>query len=149
MSRLTSRARAAFLLALVMRGTAFEPYVSYVDPLLVILLVIVTLPIPSKMALQGVGQLLNVAPETAEQAEVRRQVEAALDGMEIEATSIRMAHIGRFFYVAVYVVVAPTTALGTAADLDAVRTRVNDRLREHRPALVLDVVFTVSAFEPL
>jgi cation diffusion facilitator family transporter len=131
----------AFLVALLAQGTSWEWIVPYVDPVLVCALVVLTLPIPVKMALQGIGEMLHVAPEPAEQQRVRARFDAAVSAYDFEKTMLRMVRVGRYFYLMIHVVLPASFPLTGVGDLDRMRDELKDELRDLHPALVTDIVF--------
>ncbi len=133
---------AAFGVAYALTGTRFEHLVPYVDPGLVIALTILMLPVPIRIVMGGVGELLMVAPERSVRREVRSRVEGALDAAEMPDRVIRMVRIGREFWVLVHVLVDAERAIGTVAALDEVRARIRAAVSEVEPRMVVDVMFT-------
>jgi predicted Co/Zn/Cd cation transporter (cation efflux family) len=131
----------AFVVAVILADTSYAHLLPYADPAVVIILVVLSLPIPFKIIRDNWNQLLGKAPDDALQKNAREAVAKAFgDSMDFD-TKLRMQRIGRFTYLQLYVLCKG----GEAADinrLDACRTAVHDALRDEFDNLALDVIFT-------
>lgn len=139
---ISSGVALGFLAALLIQGTSWSHLVPYVDPALLVALVSVVIWIPLRTVWQGVGELLQVAPDPVTQAEVRDRVHKAVAEYHFDRTRVRMVHIGRYFYVLVHVLLAEEFRIETVGRLDAVRRQVQEHVKGLHPRLILDVVFT-------
>lgn len=131
----------AFVVAVLLAETSYAYLLPYADPAVVIILVLLSLPIPFKIIRDNWNQLLGRAPDEALQKLAREAVTKAFDGSMDFDTKLRMQQIGRFTYLQLYVVCTG----GEVADidrLDACRTAVHDALRDEFDNLALDVIFT-------
>jgi len=135
----------AFGVVVMLRGTTLEWLLPYADPAIVILLVVLSAPIPLAIIRANWGQLLGRAPAADDQRAVREAVAAAVADTPVREPHIRLLETGRFLYVQVYLVVDPDPGPVTISDLDAVRTEVTDALMAVRDNLGVDVVFTADA----
>jgi len=131
----------AFVVAVILADTSYAHLLPYADPAVVIILVVLSLPIPFKIIRDNWNQLLGKAPDDALQKNAREAVAKAFgDSMDFD-TKLRMQRIGRFTYLQLYVLCKG----GEAADinrLDACRTTVHDALCDEFENLALDVIFT-------
>jgi len=113
----------------------------YADPAVVIVLVILSLPIPFKIIRDNWKQMLGRAPDAALQRKAREAVARVLDPTEEYDTKIRMDQLGRLTYLQLYVVIKGS--LDPDVDrLDGCRTEVYDALEGDFDNLALDVIFT-------
>jgi cation diffusion facilitator family transporter len=133
---------AVFVLALILGRTRFDYVVPYIDPLLVIVLILAIAAVPIRTIRDGLREILAFAPEPSVQADVRQRVEGALADVPLSASHVRMMKIGRFLYVLNQLVVSPEFKVGSVADLDAVRTRIAAAMEGFEPTPVVDTVFT-------
>ncbi|MCP4901406.1 MAG: cation diffusion facilitator family transporter [bacterium] len=133
---------AAFGAAMLMAGTSFEAYIPFVDPVLVIVMVLLMLPIPFKIIARGAGELLLAAPDDKTQFAVSSRVEAILDDADLERHVFRMVRIGRVFWLVGNVFVPESHQLQTLGEFDAVKQRILDSAREVEPEIEVDIVFT-------
>jgi cation diffusion facilitator family transporter len=141
---LTVAVGVAFLIAFVLQSTAWERWVDYVDPIVVIVLGMVMACTGIAIVLNNVGELLHVAPEQKIQEEVRRRFDEATEGLELRNRDVRMVKVGRYFYVLIKLIVGDDFRCSEIADLDRIRESISAALAGSHPRLVLDVVFTTD-----
>jgi cation diffusion facilitator family transporter len=132
----------AFLGALLIQGTRWDPVVDYVDPALVVLLVLLVLPVPLKIVADNLGELLRVAPEPEVQAEVKHRFAQAVEGQGFRDTRVRMIAAGRYFYLLNHIRLGSTFRIQRVGELDAIRADIHAALEDLHPRLVIDTVFT-------
>jgi cation diffusion facilitator family transporter len=131
----------AFVVALLLTGTRHAGLLPYVDPAVVVVLVVLSLPIPVKIVRDNWNQILGRAPDEAQQSRAREAVIKAFGDDNPCDPRIRMQQIGRFTYLQVYVV-CPVDSRTDVDRMDAVRRSVHEALTSQFDNLALDVVFT-------
>jgi predicted Co/Zn/Cd cation transporter (cation efflux family) len=133
----------AFAGARLMEGTSAEPLVPYVDPALVVILVLAVAPVPVRVLVRSVEQLLLGAPPEEEQWRVRARFDELTADLPVQSRVLSMVRLGHTFYVTAHVVVDP--GLGDdVASLDHRRERIEAGLTALEPDLVIDVIFTAD-----
>jgi len=134
---ISSAVGIAFGIAIAITGTPFDAVVPYIDASLVVLLVILTAPIPGRMAIEGLGELLAFRPPTEDMESLERAIsETVLP--EVEQFQIRANRLGRTMIV---VVDAEVESTRTVEDLERIRRRIVDRAREDFPNLQMALLF--------
>lgn len=133
---------AVFVLALILGRTRFAHVVPYIDPVLVIMLIVAILAVPVRTIRGGLREILAFAPPPAIQEDVRRRVGSAIEDLPLAGSHVRMMKVGRFLYVLNQLVVSPEFKVGRVGDLDAVRERIASAMQGFEPTPVLDTVFT-------
>ncbi len=141
---LTVAVGVAFLIAFVLQSTAWERWVDYVDPMVVVVLGLVMARTGTLVVLNNVSELLHVAPEQEIQDKVRQRFDGATEGLALRDHDVRMVKVGRFFYVLIKLIVGEDFRCSEIADLDRIRERISAALAGSHPRLVLDVVFTTD-----
>lgn len=131
-----------FVAALILGGTDWAHVVPYIDPVLVIVVVLAIIWVPLTIVRDGAREILGFAPARAVQEDVRGRVEGALEGVPVKAFHVSMMKIGRFFYILNQIVVRPEFRPGRVSDLDAVRARIADAMQGFEPTPIVDTVFT-------
>ena len=131
-----------FVAAVILDGTRWAFVVPYMDPGLVILLVLGIVFIPLRIVRDNMREILAFAPDSAFQEDVRARVEGALEGVPVASNQVRMMKIGRFLYVLNQVVVSPEFRPGRVDDLDQVRARIAAAMEGFEPTPVVDTLFT-------
>jgi len=131
----------AFVIAVLLADTSYAHLLPYADPAVVIILVVLSLPIPFKIIRDNWNQMLGKAPDETLQKDAREAVTKALgDSMDFD-TKLRMQQIGRFTYLQLYVVCTGDEVTDINR-LDECRTMVHDALKDDFDNLALDVIFT-------
>jgi cation diffusion facilitator family transporter len=131
-----------FVAAVILDGTRWAFVVPYMDPGLVILLVLGIVFIPLRIVRDNMREILAFAPDSVTQTDVRNRVEGALAGVPVESSQVRMMKIGRFLYVLNQIVVSPEFRPGGVEELDRVRARIAAALDGVQPKPVVDTLFT-------
>lgn len=136
---------AGFLLAafLLRRGEAGAA--RLVDPAMVVLVVLLSVAVPIRMAVAGLAALLNRSLPRAVVADIEALVRGALAGQPVARLWVRAIRPGRTAYVVVHVLVDSETAPGAAPDLataDRLRGAIIAALAARHGPVVVDVVFT-------
>ena len=131
----------AFLVAIFLVDTSYAHLLPYAAPAVVIILVLLSLPIPFKIIRDNWNQMLGRAPDEDLQEKARAVVATVLEASEEYDTKIRMDQLGRLTYLQLYVVIKGTENLDVSR-LDRCRKAVHDMLKNDFDNLALDVVFT-------
>lgn len=134
----------AFLAAFVLRDSQWSYLLPYVDPALVTLLVVIMIRDPIKIVIAGVGELLAVAPEKPIQDEVRQQFADLVADYPVDHFTLRMLKAGRTYYLLAHVVVKPEYRLERVSELDEMRRRISEGMKERHPPWEVDVVFVAD-----
>lgn len=130
----------AFGLVMILRDTALAFVLPYVDPVLVVLIVVLTLPLPVKVIRDNWSQIVG-ASDPRLTGEVRDAIEPLLQGRGVVQLHVRQGRLGRALYVQLYLVMAAADGMDLAAQ-DALRTQLEQALRFTGGSLALDVIFT-------
>jgi len=117
----------------------------YVDPLLVVTVVTVSISVPARMAWQAIMELLNRTPSAAIADEMKAIVESELQGFPVKRLWVRVIQPGRSRMVGVHVQLPGDHAM-TPSQLDAVRARTAAALRKRHEPLTLDMIFIGDEF---
>jgi len=131
----------AFVIAVFLQDGSFAHLLPYADPAVVIVLVILSLPIPFKIIRDNWSQMVGRAPDETLQLKARAAVSRVLDTSEEYDTKIRMDQLGRLTYLQIYVVLKEIEDMDVGR-LDRCRTEVHDALKDDFDNLALDVIFT-------
>jgi len=134
----------AFAAILLVRGTPLGYVGPYIDPVVVVVVVLFTLSVPVRMAWQALMELLNRAPGAESVDQVRAILEAALSGLPVEELFVRIIQPGRTRMVLAHAVLPASHRVESLASLDAVRANAEARLRDAHLATILDLVFTAD-----
>ena len=132
----------AFGSILLLRDSDWAFLIPYVDPIVVVTVILITLSIPVKMAWQAMMELLNRAPPESVSEHVRNIIEECTAQLPVSELFVRVLHPGRTRMVLVHVVLPDSFRVESLAMLDDVREHCQMRLREAHLETILDMVFT-------
>jgi cation diffusion facilitator family transporter len=130
-----------FLVVVLIEGTAWAWLVPYADPAVVLLLVLLSLPIPIAIIRANWDQLLGRAPEIEAQRTAQELIEGALEGEPGLSSHIRMLEQGRFIYLQIYVVLSRDRGDLTVTEADGLRERIAAAIAELPQMIGFDVMF--------
>ena len=137
----SSAVLAAFASLYLLKHLGQTAILPYVDPAIVIAVVVFSIGIPSRIAWTSLMELLNRAAEPEAVATVRETAREALGNLPVRRLAVRVTNPGRIHMVLAHVLFEPGRSPG-ASELDAVRNHMGDALLAKDPYVVLDVVFT-------
>jgi cation diffusion facilitator family transporter len=132
----------SFVFAALLQRTSLYPWVPYVDPLMLLIIAIVVLPVPLNTVVRAMREVLQVAPD-----DLDRNLKAAMN--EITARhgfldySSHVAKIGRTMFVEVHVLVEPCSRIDVDTS-DDIRVHLANRLQAQGPGLWLALDFTAD-----
>lgn len=135
---------AAFALTLLLQRSPWSDLVPYVDPGLVIVLILAVVLTPARIVRDGLADLLLLAPGREEQQTVKRRFEEIVAPYSFTRTHLRMMRVGRASYALAHIVVAPDFEIDGVTDLDAIRRQISQALGELDPPWTVDTLFVAD-----
>jgi predicted Co/Zn/Cd cation transporter (cation efflux family) len=135
---ITAGVAVAFFIALIIEQTPWPWLASYVDPIVVIAIVVVMLPVPWKIIRENWGQLVSRAVEPECIARIESQLAKVRAEMPWADQRLRVVRMGRVLYVHLYILEGPER-IPTA---DRCREKILDVLQGLDEDLALDISFT-------
>lgn len=141
---ISSAVLLAFAGIMVIQRTPLAFLAPYVDPSLVLLIVLISISIPVRVAWQALMELLNRTPGPAIVDQVREIVVAGTAELPVEQFFLRVVQPGRTRLVAVHLVLPSDFQFEGLPTLDAVRAKTLASLRQAHPATFLDIIFTAD-----
>jgi cation diffusion facilitator family transporter len=131
-----------FVLVVLLEGTPWSWMTPYADPVVVLVLVGFSLPIPIAIIRSNWSQLLGRAPDAEAQHTAADLVRGALEGEPGLELQIRLLETGRFIYMQVYVLVG-TDHPGLDLDqADRLRQRIASAVWRLPQTVGFDIIFT-------
>ena len=135
---ISSSVGVAFLAAMLLKGTALDSAVPFVDSGLVVLLVLLTIPIPLKMVRGRLGELLGLVPPEEVCRELHDRFEEITRGTAVEGVALRATAVGRTIFL---LAEARVPGDETVEELDCLRETIRTHLLKAHPGLVMDILF--------
>ncbi len=134
----------AFSSILLLQDSAYAYLVPYVDPIVVVAVVLISLSIPVRMAWQALMELLNRAPPDEVTRQVKAIVEESTAHLPVTELFVRVLHPGRARLVLAHVVLPEDYPVESLSTLDTIRRDTQDRLQKAHLATLIDMIFTAD-----
>ena len=132
----------AFASILVLYALDWAALVPFVDPVLVILVVLISISVPVRMSWHALMALLNRAPSEQIIQQVGRIVDASLADLPVQERFVRVIQPGRQRLVFVHVVLPPDFEPVRLPTLDAIRQETHNALSRVYAGTIVDILFT-------
>nr|WP_136249576.1 cation transporter [Ningiella ruwaisensis] len=116
-------------------------YAPYVDPVLLIVLGIAMLPIPLKILLDSLNEVINKAPPEAVSSVIEKRLKKTLADVPYEHVEVRISKRGRDLYLLVHIIVDDAFSVATISELDDIRLKCEAEMREWNPSIIMDILF--------
>lgn len=135
----------AFTIIIFIKNTTLSWFIPYSDSTLVIILVLITLPVPIKIIIDSLKQLLLASPSTTIHQEIKQLFESTANSFPLEKHWLRMTKIGNTIFVSIYWLLPQDYNLKGIEELDHIREEVSQVICQNYPDLILDIIFTKDA----
>jgi len=139
---ISSAVAVGFGAAYFLSRTEYSWIVPYVDPVMVVILVLVMIRLPLSALKEGIGDLLLGAPPGELQVEIKEKVSEALSEFPMERHSVRMVKVGRHIFVSINVLLRGERPLSSVEEIDVIRNRIDETLSGLYPEIVADTLVT-------
>jgi predicted Co/Zn/Cd cation transporter (cation efflux family) len=134
----------AFAGIVVLQTMGLDDAVPYVDPVIVLTIVLISIGVPVRMAKNALLGLLNRAPSSDVVQQVTDIVDANLAALPVEERFVRVVQPGRQRMVLVHVVLPTEYRPDGLREFDTIRSRTHEALCEAHVATFVDVLFTTD-----
>jgi len=131
----------SFALAIWMESTEYRPWVPYVDPLVILVLILVVLPMPLQILKHNGMQIVGRSGDDETGRALQDQVEAVFASVDYSDIKTRYLQAGRMMYVQVYVQMRADTDFDLL-EQDRFRDALFQYLKQTYDYLSLDVIYT-------
>jgi predicted Co/Zn/Cd cation transporter (cation efflux family) len=139
---ISSAVLLAFLGVYLIQNTSYAYLTPYIDPLLVLTVVLISISVPIRMAWKALMELLNRAPSAEVVKSVEEVVAKSLGDLPVVEAFVRVLQPGRTRMVSVHVVVPKEHPISSVGELDEIRTRTLKALQKLHDSTFVDVLFT-------
>ena len=134
----------AFVGIFVLRAMDMERLAPYVDPIVVLLVVVVSIGVPVRMAWTALLALLNRAPPEEIGRQVAEIVDTVIADLPVQERFIRVIQPGRQRLVLVHVVLPPEYKPTDLSAFDSIREAMQKALSQAHVATIVDLIFTAD-----
>jgi cation diffusion facilitator family transporter len=130
-----------FLGAWWLESSPWPEYASLVDPILLITIVTLALPVPLGILKDSLREIVWMAPSEPVVDEMEQRLLASLAGLDYAHIEFRATKRGRNTYVLIHFVVGESFTITSIAELDTIRHRSELALKSWNPEIVMDMLF--------
>lgn len=134
----------AFAGIYALRSLGLDTLVPYVDPTVVLAIVVLSIGVPVRMAWNALMALLNRAPSKEVVARVVEIVDQCLAKLPVEERFVRVIQPGRYRMVMAHVVLPKEFDVDGLGHLDAIRETIWEALARDHEATFVDILFTAE-----
>ena len=133
-----------FAIAYVIEQTRFAEYASFIDPVLLIILGLAILPVPFKIMLDSLKEVINKAPPESVTAVIEKRLKQTLIAVPYQHVEVRISKSGRDIYLLVHIIVDKSFSVATISELDDIRIASETAMRQWDPAIIMDILFIAN-----
>ena len=141
---ISSAVLLAFMSIFVIRNSRLAYLVPYVDPALVLIVGLISISIPVRIAWQALMEMLNRAPSHVVVAEVTDTIKQSTAVLPVQDLIVRVVQPGRSRMVLAHVVLPRDYLIESLPQLDRIRADALSRLQRIHPATTADLIFTTD-----
>ncbi|MBW4562563.1 MAG: cation transporter [Mojavia pulchra JT2-VF2] len=131
-----------FSIVALIKNTSFAWFVPYADPTIVTILVLLSFPIPAKIVLESLNQLLLGAPNLELQKRINQLLDVATTKLPCTKRYLRMTLVGQAMYLHLYWLLPNDHKLTSIEAVDAMRHDITGIVKQEFPNVTLDIIFT-------
>ena len=132
----------AFIIVSFIEKTSWSGFVPYADPTLVTVLVSITLPVPIKIIIESLNQLLLGSPSLVVRQQIRTVIRESIQDLPCVKYWLRITKMGRQLYVHIYWLLPANFQINSVYQLDQIREQIAVVLQQSYNNLALDIIFT-------
>jgi cation diffusion facilitator family transporter len=134
----------AFAFIWSIQGTHYENLAPYMDPALVLVVVLISLSVPIRMAWAALMGLLNRAAPPFITEQVTSIISNSLESLPVEELFVRVIQPGRVRLILAHVVLPEAYRPEDLRMLDLQRSRTLEALKKKHQNVILDMLFTTD-----
>jgi len=141
---ISSAVLLAFVAIWMIEGSPYEHIAPYIDPVLVLLVVLISLSVPIRMAWTALMSLLNRAPPPEITEQVTTIISNSLEQLPVNELFVRVIQPGRVRWILAHVVLPGDYSPEDLGALDRQRSETLEALKENYRNVILDMLFTTE-----
>jgi len=133
----------SFLAVIWMESAGYDEWVPYMDPFLLLALIIMMLPMPLKILKENGLQIIGRSDNAEHLAELQQRTSDVFADVPVVDIKLRALQEGRMIYVQAYIQLQPQAAFDLNQQ-DDYRNRLYQQLKQTNDYLSLDVIYTAQ-----
>lgn len=134
----------AFVGIWMIEGSRFEYMAPYIDPVLVLVVVLISLSVPIRMAWTALMGLLNRAPPPEITDQITTIINNSLEPLPVNELFVRVIQPGRVRWILAHVVLPEDYSPEDLQAMDRQRGKTLEALKSNYQNVVLDMLFTTD-----
>jgi cation diffusion facilitator family transporter len=139
----TSALLVAFAIAWSLRGTSFDHFTPYADPVVLALLTLALVFVPIRTVRKALREILLITPPELD-AHVRGVMDRVVAEYGFATYTSYVAKVGRAQFIEIHIAVLPGMRLDNVATVDAIRRDIADAIGGESPDRWLTIDFTAD-----
>lgn len=140
---ITSALLVAFLAAILAKGTRFDPWLPYVDPVVLAVLSLCLVFVPVRTVRRALTEILLITPPDLDE-HVRSVMKRVVEEYRFLSFTSYVAKVGRAQFIEIHIAVNPKWPVDSVATADAVRREIAEALGGEGPDRWLTIDFTAD-----
>ena len=132
----------AFIIVGLIDGTQWSGFIPYADPTIVTAIIIFTSPIPIRIIINNMRQLLLGSPHSAMRHHIEELFQSTIADVPCANKRLQMTQIGRYLYLHIYWLLPENFELTSFQQLDLIREHIEAVLKPEYSDLNVEVIFT-------
>jgi cation diffusion facilitator family transporter len=140
---ITSALLVAFFAAIMAEGTRFEPWLPYVDPVVLAILSLCLAFVPVRTVRRALTEILLITPPELDE-HVRSVMKRVVEEYRFRSFTSYVAKVGRAQFIEIHIAVNPKWPVDSVATADAVRREIAEALGGEGPDRWLTIDFTAD-----
>ena len=139
---ISSAVLVAFVGVYLIQDTEYAHIAPYIDPSMVVIVVLISISVPIRMSWQALMGLLNRAPSPEIVASVDETVRKSLADWPVEELFVRVVQPGRVRGIMIHVVLPEDFPARDLEEFDQQREHTLQALKQVHGMILMDIVFT-------
>lgn len=140
---ITSALLVAFVAAIIAEGTRFDPWLPYVDPVVLAVLSLCLAFVPIQTVRKALQEILLITPPELDE-HVRSVMKRVVEAYRFRSFTSYVAKVGRAQFIEIHIAVNPKWPLDSVATADAIRQEIAEELGGIGPDRWLTIDFTAD-----
>lgn len=131
---------ASFILVMLMKDGVLKPYTIYIDQIIVIIVVLISLPVPFKAIRAGFKELMLFGVDQSLYNKVKSTINPSLSQIPDENQKLFILKTGRKYWISLFL--KPTTPTIKSSLADELKESIQGQLENEFPINNVDVIIT-------
>ena len=129
-----------FLIAYFTQGTRMDFALPYIDPAIVIVLILLVIKFPLEIIRNSFNQLLGAAPPSKLEQQLKAELTTILARYKLHVLDSQMMLSGRMLYVKLQIRFADNFARSSVRSLNEVQSSIKEQANKFHPDIQVDLV---------